>query len=211
MSKPDLSDLTRAIVDLDEAKSHAQVSIALGAGADPTIVLEAARAGMSEIGDRFARGEAFLPELLIAGEIMADVAAQAAPLLQGRGGHDRGCIVLGTVEGDIHDIGKNLVATQLVAAGFEVVDLGVDVAPETFASKAGEIRPVAVALSCLLTVGFESMKRTVAAVRAAVPDGSVQVMVGGGAVNESVCGYCGADGWGGNVAAAVRLAEAWSP
>ena len=102
---------------------------------------------------------------------MNGVAAQTAPLLKAGGGDGRGCVVLGTVQGDIHDIGKNLVATQLGVAGYEVLDLGVDVAPETFVAKVAELEAGVVALSCLLTVGFESMKRTVAALRDAAANG----------------------------------------
>jgi methanogenic corrinoid protein MtbC1 len=210
MSAPTLDELREAIVTLDEAAAHALTTTAIGEGDDPSAILEAARAAMEEIGRRFETGEAFLPELLVAGEVMSDVAAQVAPLLQAGGGDSRGCIVLGTVQGDIHDIGKNLVATQLGAAGYEVHDLGVDVAPETFVAKAAELEAGVVALSCLLTVGFDSMKRTVAALRDAGADGDrPRIMVGGAAVDESVRDHVGADGYGADVTAAVRLAANW--
>lgn len=210
MSASKLDELAGAIVALDEAAAHDLTAAAILAGDDPNAIFEAARAAMEEIGRRFEAGEAFLPELLVAGEIMTDVAAQAAPLLQAEAGAGRGRVVLGTVQGDIHDIGKNLVATQLGAAGFEVHDLGVDVAPDVFVARAAELAPVAVALSCLLTVGFESMKRTVAALRDASPDGDgPRIMIGGAAVDESVREYVGADAYGGDVNAAVRIAAEW--
>ncbi len=211
MSAATLEELRVAIVALDEAAAHSLTAAAIGEGEDPNAILEAARVAMEEIGRRFETGEAFLPELLVAGEIMSDVAGQAAPLLQAEGGGGRGCIVLGTVQGDIHDIGKNLVATQLGVAGYEVHDLGVDVAPETFVAKAAELEAGVVALSCLLTVGFESMKRTVAALRDAGAYGErPRIMVGGAAVDESVRDHVGADGYGADVTAAVRLAAEWT-
>ena len=207
MSAPALDELREAILTLDEAAAHSLTAAAISEGEDPNAILEGARVAMEEIGRRFETGEAFLPELLVAGEIMNDVAAQTAPLLKAGGGDGRGCVVLGTVQGDIHDIGKNLVATQLGVAGYEVHDLGVDVAPEAFVSKAIELDAGVVALSCLLTVGFESMRRTVDALRDASPNGDgPRIMVGGAAVDESVRDHVGADGYGPDVTAAVRLA-----
>ena len=210
MTVADLDDLRRAIVTLDEAAAHDLAAAMLSAGIDPNAVLTAARVAMEEIGRRFEIGEAFLPELLVAGEIMNDVAAQTVPLLPVQSRSGRGRIVLGTVQGDIHDIGKNLVATQLTAAGHEVHDLGVDVPPEDFVAKVADLDPGVVALSCLLTVGFESMRRTVSVLRAASPNGrGPRIMVGGAAIDESVSSYVGADAYGADVTAAVRLAHEW--
>ena len=206
----DLGAITEAIVELDEERSRRLVAEALATGAAPAAVLDAAREAMGELGRRFETGEAFLPELVMAGELMSAVADTVTPLLGAQQGPVGGQIVLGTVHGDVHDIGKNIVATLLGAAGYEVVDLGVDVSPECFVEAVAGARASIVGLSCLLTVGFESMKRTVAALREAAPASGVRVMIGGGAVSETLCEHVGADGWGADAPAAVTLARRWT-
>ena len=125
------------------------------------------------------------------------------------GSDERPTVVLGTVSGDIHDIGKDVVGMMLEMSGFNVVDLGVDVPPGRFVEEASRAKANVVALSCLLTVAFDSMKATVEALAQAGLRDSVSVMIGGAPVNEQLCSYVAADGWGADAVAAVRLARSW--
>gem|GEM_PF-115077 len=210
MSPAGLAQLTAAILDLDEGATRRFVDRALDGGVEPAAVLDAARTAMGELGRRFETGEAFLPELVMAGELMAAVADTVTPLLKAGPGAAGGRIVLGTVRGDIHDIGKNIVATLLRAAGYEVTDLGVDVSPDRFVEAAAESGADVVGLSCLLTVGFAPMKETVEALREASPEDGARVMIGGAAVTQALCEHTGADGWGADAPAAVALAREWT-
>jgi 5-methyltetrahydrofolate--homocysteine methyltransferase len=165
---------------------------------------------MDVIGERFACGEAFIPELVMAGEIMRTIAAKLKPYLSGvPAGPKVGMVVIGTVKGDIHDIGKDIVVTMLDIAGFAVVDLGVDVPAERFVQAVRERRPQIVGLSGLLTVAIEAMKSTIAEIDAAGVRNGVRIMVGGAPITEQVRSYAGADGWGKDAVEAVELARQW--
>jgi methanogenic corrinoid protein MtbC1 len=203
-------ELIAAIVELREADAARLVKEALDAGDDPLDVVAAGKEAMDTIGAQFAACEVFIPELIMAGEIMKDLSSQVEPRLSGSGGASRlGTVVLGTVKGDIHDIGKGIVATMLTIAGFEVVDLGVDVSPEAFIAAASESGATLIALSGLLTLAIDAMKAVVAAVDEAGLREKVRIMVGGAPVTEQVCEYTGADGWGADAVAAVALAKSW--
>ena len=204
-------ELTQAIVDFREADVLALVDEQLAAGADATAILADAKAAMDVIGERFACGEAFIPELIRAGEIMSEVAAKLKPGLAGAAPEKRrGTVVLGTAQGDIHDIGKDIVGTMLDIAGFEVVDLGVDVKVERFVEVAREKQAQVIAMSCLLTSAIDSMKATVQAAEAAgLRAAGVKLMVGGAPVTEQVVAYTGADGFGRDAVEAVELAKQW--
>lgn len=203
-------ELVAAIVALRETEVRRMVKEALDAGVDPLEIVDAGRRAMDVIGQQFADGQVFIPELVMAGEIMKDLSAQVEPHLSGGAEAPRiGTVVLGTVQGDIHDIGKGLVATMLGIAGFEVIDLGVDVPPERFISAVRDSGASVVALSGLLTVAIDSMKRIIAAIGEAGLRGQVRIMVGGAPVNEQVREYTDADGWGGDAVAAVGLAKSW--
>ena len=203
-------ELISAIVELREADAARLVKEALDAGDDPLDVVAAGKEAMDTIGGQFAACEVFIPELIMAGEIMKDLSSQAEPRLSGSGGASRlGTVVLGTVKGDIHDIGKGIVATMLTIAGFEVVDLGVDVSPEAFIAAARESGATLVALSGLLTLAIDAMKAVVAAFDEAGLRDKVRIMVGGAPVTEQVRDYTGADGWGADAVAAVALAKSW--
>ena len=203
-------ELVAAIVALREAEVAHMVKEELEGGTDPLELVAAGKEAMDTVGRQFADGEVFIPELIMAGEIMKALAAAVEPHLAGKGGAAQlGSVVLGTVQGDIHDIGKGIVAMMLGIAGFEVVDLGVDVAPERFIAAVRESGAPIVALSGLLTVAIDSMKATVAAIGGAGLSGGVRVMVGGAPVNEQVREYTGADGWGADAVAAVELAKSW--
>jgi methanogenic corrinoid protein MtbC1 len=202
--------LVDAIVNMREDEAVALVHTSLGQGAAPGEVLDASRAAMTELGRRFERGEAFIPELVMGGEIMRAIAGEAQPLLSpGESTVKRGRIVLGTVAGDIHDIGKDIVGAFLRLGDCEVVDLGVDVPASRFVDEAWASPTDIVALSGLLTLAFDAMKETADALREAGLRPRLKVMVGGAPVDALVCSYVGADGWGADAPAAVRLADEW--
>jgi 5-methyltetrahydrofolate--homocysteine methyltransferase len=203
-------DLTSALVEVREQEALEIVDDLLANGKDPGSIIDACRQAMTIIGARFEANEAFIPELIMAGEIMSGVSARVKPYLSVSGETSgRGRVVLGTVKGDIHDIGKDIVGTLLAASGFDVVDLGVDVPTERFVEAVRDETSCTVALSCLLTTGFESMKTTIAAFEEAGLRDKVSVMVGGAPVTQRVCEYTGADGWGDDAASALRLAAQW--
>jgi 5-methyltetrahydrofolate--homocysteine methyltransferase len=204
-------ELTEAIVELREADALATTDRLLDEDVDPAAVLDASRTAMDVIGDRFACGEAFIPELVMAGEIMHAISEKLKPRLAqdaATGGH--GVVVLGTAQGDIHDIGKDIVATMLDIAGFRVVDLGVDVPPERFVAAARENDAAVVGVSALLTQAIQRMKQAVAAIDEAGLRPAVRVMIGGAPITGSVCEHTGADGWGKDAMEAVDLARGWT-
>jgi 5-methyltetrahydrofolate--homocysteine methyltransferase len=204
-------ELTNALVDLRENDALAVVDNLLARGADPVGILDDCKRAMDVIGERFACGEAFIPELVMAGEIIQAISAKLKPHLSGESPAARqGTVVIGTVRGDIHDIGKDIVVTMLDIAGFEVVDLGVDVAAEAFVQAIRERSPQIVAMSGLLTVAIEAMKDTIVQIDAASVRNGVRIMVGGAPITEQVCSYTGADGWGKDAVEAVELARQWA-
>lgn len=203
-------DIAALISDVNEEGTLAAVRGALDGGTDPLVLVEALREGMSAVGDRFEAKEYFLPDLIMSGEIFNEAIALIKPRLGGREAERKGSVVIGTAQGDIHDIGKNIVATMLRCSGYEVHDLGVDVPPAAFVEKVKETGAGLVALSGLLTFAFDSMKETVEAFSDAGLRDSVKIMIGGGPVNEKVLGFCGADAYGSDPAEAVRLAVSLS-
>lgn len=199
--------ISALIAEIDEDGTLAGVRAALEAGTDPLVVVESLREGMSVVGERFESKEYFLPDLILSADIFSQALALVRPYLLGEGGASKGTVVIGTVRGDVHDIGKNIVASILRCAGFEVHDLGVDVAPEAFVSGVNETGARLVAMSGLLTMAFDAMKDTVDAFKDAGLRESVTLIIGGGPVNEKVLDFCGADAYGRNPSEAVRLAE----
>jgi len=178
---------------------------ALGEGVAPgEIISRYLIPAMAEVGDRFERNEFYVPELLIAARAMQGALAILKPLLTESDLKPSGKVVIGTVKGDLHDIGKNLVAMMLQGAGFEVVDLGVDVAPDRFVAAVQENRPQAVALSALLTTTMPSMKTTIEALRAAGLREQVKVVIGGAPVTQRYADEIGADGYAPDANSAVR-------
>lgn len=203
-------ELTQAVIDLREDDALALVDSLLEGGSDPIAVLDACKQAMDAVGERFANGEAFIPELIMAGEIMTAVSAKLKPhLAADTQGEKLGVIVLGTVQGDIHDIGKDIVGTMLDIAGFEVVDLGVDVQTDKFVATAKEKGAQAIAMSCLLTSAIDAMKDVVDAAEAAGIRDNVKLMVGGAPITEQVVAYTGADGFGKDAVEAVELGKQW--
>ncbi len=205
------NELTDAIVGMREDEALALVKEAmLDGGTDPTAVLEAAKEAMTLLGKRFEQEEVFIPELIMGGEIMKAISEEVKPHIEGGGdGAKRGTIVIGTVHGDIHDIGKDVVVLMLDVNGYEVHDLGIDVPQEKFVEAIKEHKPEVVGLSGLLTLAFDSMKDTVAAISAAGLRDQVKIMVGGAPADAQVQEYTGADGWGNDVGQALKMADQW--
>lgn len=201
--------LVQAIADLNEKEAVALTRSLLEQGVGPLDVLDDCRAAMQIVGERFERKEAFIPELIFAGEILKQITEIVKPYLQreAAAGKKLGKVIIGTVQGDIHDIGKNIVAFMLEINGFDVTDLGVDVPAERFVEAARQNSAGIVGLSGFLTVAYEPMKQTVQALRSAVP--GVKIMIGGGPINEQIREYTGADAWGKSAVDAVVIAKEW--
>lgn len=180
--------------------------------ADPMRVLDLCRAAMDIVGKRFEEGEYFLPELVLAGEMLDTIGAIAKPLIKAAGGgaaQTHGKVLIGTVHGDLHDIGKNIVTFMLDINGFEVKDIGVDVPVQKFIDEIKAFQPTVVGLSGFLTLAFDSMKETIAAFDAAGMRSDFKVMIGGGQIDETVRHYTGADAFGVNAVEAVGLCRNW--
>ncbi len=168
---------------------------------------------MAVVGGRFEKGEYFVPELILAGEMLREISELVKPHMAASAdvaAPKLGKVVLGTVAGDIHDIGKDIVRFMLDVNGFEVTDLGVDVSAERFVDSVRDLRPEVLALSGFLTLSYDSMRDTVAALKAAGLRDQVKVMVGGGAVDDQIRQYAGADAFGIDAMAAVTLAKSWT-
>ena len=204
-------DLVRALSDLREQEAIKIVEDRLNAKEDPLRILEDARKGMEIVGKRFATGEYFIPDLVYAGEILKSVTEMVKPKLSKVGqARKLGKIVFGTVAGDIHDIGKDIVVFMLDVNGFEVYDLGVDVPAQKFVDKIRETGAPIVGLSGFLTLAFDSMKQTVEAIKTAGLRDKVKVMIGGGQITEEVREYTGADAYGKDALTGVTLAKKWA-
>ncbi len=204
--------LINAIADMDEEGALALTKELLAGGTTPAAILDACRAAMEVVGKRFEHGEYFIPELILAGEMLKGISAEVKPYMTGaHADAKKGAkVVVGTVKGDIHDIGKDIVVFMLDVNGFEVTDLGIDVPVQTFVDAIAKEKPPVVALSGFLTLAFDSMKETVAAIEKAGLRDQVKIMVGGGTVDEQVCKYAGADAFGADAMAAVTLAKGWT-
>lgn len=200
-------NLSLLLAELKEDEALSEIRRALEEGSDPLSLVEGLREGMSEVGRRFESKEYFLSELIMSAEIFKEAIALIEPHLKAGAGPAKGVVVIGTVKGDIHDIGKNIVATLLRCEGYEVHDLGVDVAPAAFVDKLAETGSGLLAMSGLLTLAFDSMKETVEALAGADLRDKVKVIIGGGPVNEKVVEYSGADAFGTDAAQAVKLAN----
>ncbi|MCA9908585.1 MAG: cobalamin-dependent protein [Anaerolineae bacterium] len=202
-------ELIDAITEMREEDALAITAQLLDGGADPLDVLQDCRQAMEVIGGRFERGEAFIPELILAGEMLTAISNIIKPRMAGGTQAKKiGKIVIGTVEGDIHDIAKDIVAFMLDLNGFEVTDLGVDVPPAKFVETVKATGAKIVGLSGFLTLAFDPMKYTVAALRDAGLN--VKVMIGGGQIDEQIREYTGANAYGKDAMAAVALAKEWA-
>ncbi len=200
------ANLASLLADLDEERTLAQVKEALASGTDPLALVEGLRDGMSLVGERYEGKEYFLSDLIMSAEIFNQAISLIQPHLSADCGNSRGTIVLGTVKGDIHDIGKNIVGSLLRCEGYEVHDLGVDVEPSAFVDKVRETGAAVVAMSGLLTLAFDAMKETVESLVEAGLRDKVKVIIGGGPVNQAVVEYTGADDYGKDATSALKLA-----
>lgn len=195
------------IIDGDVASVETGVKAALAGGIDPGVILnEALIAAMDEVGRRFEEGDFFVPEMLLSAKAMQAGLNLLKPHLAVTDGKTKGKVAIGTVKGDLHDIGKNLVAMMLEGAGFEIIDLGVDVSPEAFV---GAVRQGAnlIGMSALLTTTMSSMGTTIEALKAAGVRGNVKVMVGGAPVTEEFAKSIGADAFAPDAPGATRIAR----
>ncbi len=203
-------DLVKSLADLKEQEVIKIVEDRLKANEDALKILEDARKGMEIVGRRFASGEYFIPDLVYSGEILKSVTSLVKPKLSKAAQTKKlGKVVFGTVAGDIHDIGKDIVVFMLDVNGFEVYDLGVDVQAQKFVDKVKETGAPIVGLSGFLTLAYDSMKQTVDAMKAAGLRDKVKVMIGGGQITEEVRKYTGADAYGKDAMAGVSLAKKW--
>ncbi|KYH31915.1 cobalamin B12-binding domain-containing protein [Neomoorella mulderi] len=204
------NEFVEALANLQENEAITIAQKMLESGTMAEEVLELAQQGVDIIGKRYENGEYFLPDLIMAGEILKEIASLVKPRLsKGATARRLGKVLIGTVEGDVHDIGKNIVSFMLEVNGFEVLDLGVDVPPAKFVEAIKEFQPQVVALSGLLTVAFDAMKDTVNAIKEAGLRDKVKIMIGGGQCNENVRQYAGADAYGKDAVEAVALAKKW--
>jgi methanogenic corrinoid protein MtbC1 len=205
-----MADLVKLLADLEEEEALEIVVNRLDAGEDPQKILADARQGMEILGQRFANGEYFIPDLIYSGEILKRITEIVKPRLKGDSGTERlGKVVLGTVAGDIHDIGLNIVDFMLDTNGFVVYNLGVDVPARKFVEKIQESDASIVGLSGFLTLAFDAMKDTVAVIAEAGLREKVKIMIGGGQINDTIRKYTGADAYGQDAMAAVSLAKQW--
>jgi 5-methyltetrahydrofolate--homocysteine methyltransferase len=205
---PDLTKLHDAILNGDAKTSVAVTKEALAENVDPLdLVTKYMVPAMDEVGRRFECEEYFVPELLLAARAMKGSLALIRPLLVARGDKPIATVVIGTVKGDLHDIGKNLVSAMLEGAGFEIIDLGSDVSPEKFVEAVKTSGANLIALSALLTVTMPSMKTTIEALKSAGLREQVKVMVGGAPVTNQYAQEIGADGYGESASSAVHLAR----
>ena len=203
-----LSELGQALVVLDEGGVERLVQKGLDQRVPPEQIFNELSAGMAEVGERFRREEYFLTELIYSGEIFKNTIARLKPLYKASASaNNKGIVVIGTVQGDIHDLGKNIVITMLECAGFTVVDIGVDAPAQRFVEAVADSQARLIGMSMLLTTAFDAARDTVAAITQANLRDKVKIMIGGSVTNENVRRDIRADFWGKDAAAAVDIAR----
>ena len=204
--------LVDAIANMREEEALKLAQEMLDAGENPQLALDACREAMAIVGDRYDQKEYFLPELIIAGDMLKAIGELVKPKIKGQadGGQVLGKVVIGTVAGDIHDLGKDMVTFMLDVNSFEVHDLGVDVPAAKFIEAIKDIKPEVVGLSGFLTLAFDQMRVTVEAIKEAGLRDSVKIMIGGAIMDDGAAQYIGADAYGPDATAAVKLAKSWT-
>ncbi len=207
-----MQELINAMVEMEEDRFLDLTKELLASGEDPNAIFRAYQEGMAEIGRRFEQNEFFIPELIMAGEMMNDGAELIKPYLD----EDAktvtktiGSMVLATIEGDIHDIGKNIYGMMMELSGFEIIDLGVDVPVNTIISKIEEIKPDLLGMSGLLTLAFDPMKEVVEKLKEKGLRDSTKILVGGGQFDQTVCNFVGADGFATDAIVGVNICKDW--
>ena len=205
--------LVQQIADMQEEEAVELARAMLDSGYDPVQLLAHCREAMELVGKRYEEGEYFLPELMLAGEMLKAIGDMAKPLIKqdASAAKTAGTVIIGTVEGDLHDIGKNIVTFMLEINGFKVIDLGIDVPIANFVDSIKEHKPQVVGLSGFLTLAFDAMKKTVEAIREAGLRDNIKIMIGGGQVDDTIRNYTGADAFGLNAMEAVSLCKQWVP
>jgi methylmalonyl-CoA mutase cobalamin-binding domain/chain len=202
--------LVQALVEMKEAEALQTAKQLLDQGVAPLDILGSCSRAMEEVGQRFEKGIYFLPHLMMAGEMLKQISDIIKPLIQEqKTGDQGGKVLIGTVEGDIHDIGKNIVVFLLEANGFQVRDIGINQKPAKFVEAIKEFQPKVVGMSGLLTLAFDSMKKTVQAIEEAGLRKAVRIVIGGGVVTEKIKDYSGADAYAPDAMAGVRLCKQW--
>lgn len=208
----DLQGLTRAVGDLDEPKVLGQLKEFVASnpsGEETARVVSACQQGMAIVGDLFDQKEYFVGDLIFAGELLTSAIDILKPVMAGESTAKSGKILLATVEGDLHDIGKNIFKSMSEAAGFEIYDLGIDAPASKFVEKVREIKPEIVGMSGVLTLALESMKKTVDALDEAGLRDGVKIIIGGNPVTEDACKMIGADAFTTNAAEGVKICQRW--
>jgi trimethylamine corrinoid protein len=202
--------LSELLADLKEEEAIAETKARLARKDDPMKILDDSRSGMEVVGKRFASGEYFIPDLIYSGEILRQISEIVKPLLTGTSQQKKlGKFLLATVAGDIHDIGKDIVAFMMDISGFEVIDMGIDVPKDKIVARIKETKPQIVGLSGFLTLAFDSMKETIDAIKAAGLRDNVKIVIGGGQIDEEVRKYTGADAYRPDAVACVSLSKEW--
>ena len=208
--KDNRTALMALVADLEEQKALILARKRLENGDDPLLIVEDCQAGLRLVGERYEQREYFISGLIMAGEIFREVMELVQPVIEARlTGNESGQILLGTVKGDIHDIGKNNLALLLRCYGFAVHDLGVDVPPTEFLAQALSLKPNIIGLSGLLTLSYDSMRETVDTLRSSTDNVllSTPIIIGGNQLSEQVCQYVGADYWVTDAMNGVRLCQ----
>lgn len=204
----DLTELGKALADLDEAGVEKLVRQSLSRGVASEEIIIQLSDGITEVGERYRKEEYFLTELIFSGEIFKNAMTILQPLCKtSTDVKARGVVVMGTVQGDIHDLGKNIVITMLECAGFTVVDIGVDAPAQRFVNAVVESQAMLVGMSMLLTTAFDAARETIAVLTQANLRNKVKIMIGGSVTNEDVRQDMGADFWGKDAIAAVDIAR----
>lgn len=195
------------LVDLKEEKVKEILNEKIRSSISAESILDELQSGLVEIGNRFEKEEYFVPDLIYAGEIMKDCMRLLEPILKKTSFTTKGKVIIGTVFGDVHDLGKDVVVTMLRGSGFEVIDLGVNVPPKRFVESIKENNVKVVGMSALLTISFDYISNTVKAIENAGLRDKIFIMVGGGAVTELVCEKTGCDFYGKDALAGVKIAS----
>ena len=204
-----MHELVEAMANMKEKEALQIVDDLLAKGEDPNKILDLSSEAMQVVGQRYQEGTYFLPELIMSGEMLRKIGEILKPLLAAQSGVTKklGTVVLGTVRGDIHDIGKDIVGFMLEVNGFEVYDLGIDQPEDAFVKAVADHKPQVLALSGFLSVAFDSMKSTIEEVEKAGLRDGLKVIIGGGQMDDTVRKYTGADAYGDDAMAAVAFAK----
>ncbi len=203
-----LERLTVMITDLQEEASLAELRHMLDEGVDPKALLAACMEAMHRIGNRFEIGAYFIAALIMAGEIMRCATELLSPYLTAeQADYSDGRIMLGTIQGDIHDLGKNLFAILLKCHGIEVIDMGVDLPARVFLEQAQKRRPDIIGISCVLTTGVENLKQAISLLKQELPESGPPIVIGGTCIDEQIAGHVGASFWANDATAGLRICQ----